>query len=100
VDILGRERALALLLDGGTLDASSAVAQGLALRLEDDPLVAAHQLAARWAALDSALARDVKATVSVAHRGPFKHALEIESWAQASSATGPLIQEAVARFVK
>lgn len=100
VDLLGREKAFALLLDGGTLDGPSAVAQGLALRMDDQPLGAAHELAKRWAALDPALARHVKTTISVAHRGTFEDSLELEAWSQAFSATGPSIQEAVARFRK
>ncbi|MDQ0381365.1 enoyl-CoA hydratase [Amycolatopsis thermophila] len=100
VDVLGRQKALALLLDGGALDAPAAVAEGLALRLEDDPVAAAHELAKRWAELDPGLARDVKATVGVAHHGRFEDTLEVEAWSQASSATRPAIQEAVARFRK
>lgn len=100
VDVLGRQKALALLLDGGTLDGPSAVAEGLALRLTEDPLAAAHECAERWGALDPRLARDVKATVGLAHHGRFDDALEVEAWAQASSATRPEIQQAVARFRK
>jgi enoyl-CoA hydratase len=100
VDALGRQKAFALLLDGGTLDGPAAVREGLALRLADDPLAAAQELALRWGALDPGLTRDVKATVRVAHHGDFRDTLEVEAWAQASSATGPAIQEAVARFRK
>ncbi|PXY29412.1 enoyl-CoA hydratase [Prauserella endophytica] len=100
VDALGPQKALALLLDGGALDGAEAVRQGLALELADDPLAAAHDKAARWAALDPALARDIKSAVGVARSGDFGATLEFESWAQASSATGPAIQEVVARFRK
>lgn len=100
VDALGRQKAFALLLDGGTLDGPAAVHEGLALRLEDDPLAAAQELARRWGELDPGLTRDIKATVRVAHHGDFGNALEVEAWAQASAATAPVIQEAVARFRK
>lgn len=100
VDALGAQRALALLLDGGTLDGPAAVREGLALEVVDDPLAAALERARRWAELDPALARDIKSAVAVAKTGDFAAALEFESWAQASSATGPAIQETVARFRK
>lgn len=100
VDALGPQKALALLLDGGALRGEEAVAQGLALRVVDDPLADAHETAARWAAIDPALARDIKSAVGVARTGDFGATLEFESWAQASSATGPAIQEVVASFRK
>ncbi|MBK1783035.1 enoyl-CoA hydratase [Prauserella sp. ASG 168] len=100
VDALGPQQALALLLDGGALDGEQAVRQGLALQMADDPLATAHETAARWAGLDPALVRDIKAAVGVARTGGFDASLEFESWAQASSATGPAIQEVVARFRK
>lgn len=100
VDALGPQKALALLLDGGSLTGEDAVREGLALRLVDDPVAAAGELAGRWAALDPALARDIKSAVGVARSGDFDATLEFESWAQASSATGPAIQKAVARFRK
>lgn len=98
VDALGPQKALALLLDGGTLDAGAAVAEGLALRLTDDPLAAAAELTERWAGVDADLVRDIKTAVRTARSGGFDATLEFESWAQASSATGPAIQETVARF--
>ena len=98
VDALGPQKAMALLLDGGTLDGAAAVREGLALELADDPLAAARQRVARWAAVDPQLARDIKTAVRVARDGDFDAALEFESWAQASSATGEEVQRAVARF--
>ncbi|MEU4789869.1 enoyl-CoA hydratase [Micromonospora tulbaghiae] len=95
---LGPERALQLLLDGGSVDGPEAVRVGLAATLADDPLAAAHERAGRWAALNPALARDIKTSVRTAETAGFAAALEFESWAQASSATGPAIQEAVATF--
>ncbi|MEU6641765.1 hypothetical protein ABZ863_04375 [Saccharomonospora sp. NPDC046836] len=74
--------------------------QGVALELADDPLVRATELATRWAELDPALARDIKSAVGIARSGDFGAALEFESWAQASSATGPAIQDVFARFRK
>jgi enoyl-CoA hydratase len=97
---LGAERALQLLLDGGSVDGPEAVNIGLAGTLAEDPLDAAHERAERWAALDPALARDVKTAVRTATTADFAASLEFESWAQASSATGPAIQDAVARFRK
>lgn len=98
VRTLGREKAMALLLDGGSLTGAQAVEAGLALRLADDPLDAAKVTAARYAELDPQLARDIKSAVNMAGDGDFNAVLEFESWAQASTATGPAIQQAVARF--
>jgi len=98
VRALGRERALALLLEGGSLTGAQAVEAGLALRLADDPVDAAMGSAARYAELDPQLARDIKSAVDIAEEGDFTAALEFESWAQASSATGPAIQQAVKRY--
>ncbi|OJF14878.1 enoyl-CoA hydratase [Couchioplanes caeruleus] len=95
---LGPERAMQLLLDGGSVDGPEAVRLGLAGTLADDPLAAAQERAARWAALDPALARDIKTSVRTATTADFAASLEFESWAQAASATGPAIQETVARF--
>jgi enoyl-CoA hydratase len=100
VDALGPQRALALLLDGGSLDGPDAVAAGLAAELADDPVARARELVDRWAALDPELVRDIKTAVRIAARGDFAATLEFESWAQASSATKPAIQEVVARFRK
>jgi enoyl-CoA hydratase len=100
VDALGPQRALALLLDGGSLDGPAAVAAGLAAELADDPVARARELVDRWAALDPELVRDIKTAVRIAARGDFAATLEFESWAQASSATKPAIQEVVARFRK
>jgi enoyl-CoA hydratase len=100
VDALGPQRALALLLDGGSLDGPAAVSAGLAAQLADDPVGHARDLVDRWSGLDPELVRDIKAAVRLAARGDFDATLEFESWAQASSATKPAIQEVVARFRK
>jgi enoyl-CoA hydratase len=98
VDALGPQKAMALLLDGGALDGPAAVAAGLALELADDPLARGEELAERWARLDPELARDIKTAVRTARGGDFAATLEFESWAQASSATKPAIQQVVERF--
>ena len=98
VDTLGPQRALALLLDGGEVRAEEAVRHGLALEIADDPLAAAHERAARWAALDRQLVADIRTAVAVADRDGFEASLQFESWAQASSAGKPEIQAAVERF--
>ena len=83
---VGRQQALSLLLDGATLDGPEALRLGLVLDLADDPVAAASERAARWAALDPELARNVKRTVSQAELGPLPETVELESWAQAASA--------------
>ena len=60
VQAMGPQKALAMLLDGGTVHGPDAVAAGLAVALEDDPLAAALALADRVAALEPELVRDVK----------------------------------------
>lgn len=100
VQALGAQRALALLLDGGMVQGPDAVAAGLAVAYEEHPLEAAHTMADRYAELEPDLARDVKLAVQTAARGDFAATLELESWAQASSAKGPRIQEFVAKFRK
>ncbi|MCU1616349.1 MAG: Enoyl-CoA hydratase/carnithine racemase [Frankiales bacterium] len=98
VDALGPQKAMAMLLDGGALDGPAAVAAGLALELADNPMTRGQELAERWAGLDPELARDIKTAVRTAHRGDFAATLEFESWAQASSAAKPAIQQVVERF--
>jgi enoyl-CoA hydratase len=100
VQAMGPQRALALLLDGGTVKGPDAVAAGLAASYDEDPLTAAHAMADRYAQLEPDLARDVKLAVQTAARGDFAATLELESWAQASSAKGPRIREFVAKFRK
>lgn len=98
VNALGPQRALALLLDGESLDAQQALAAGLVLSVDDDPLAAASEMAARWAVLDADLARDIKRAVSIAAHGDFDDSLEFESWAQAASAKKPALAAAIERF--
>lgn len=97
---LGRQRALSLILDGATLDATEALRLGLVLDVVDDPLAAAIEQATRWAAIDPALAKDIKRAVSIAERSDFDASLDFESWAQAASTRSPLLAEAIARFTR
>jgi len=85
VRALGRERALRLLLEGGTLDGAEAVSAGLATALEHDPRAAALILAARIASLEPWLARAVVRSAELAESSGFEAVLEFESWAQAES---------------
>jgi enoyl-CoA hydratase len=100
VQALGEQRALKLLLDGGSVSGPDAVEAGLAVALEEDPLAAALELARRYAAMDPQLARDIKKAVRVAARDGFEATLELESWAQASSATKPAVHDFMDRFRK
>lgn len=100
VNALGRQQALALLLDAGSLTAGEALAAGIVLDVVEDPLSAALEVAERWAALDPELVRDVKRAVGIAAQGDFDQAVEFESWAQAASAKKPQVAEAIARFTK
>lgn len=95
---LGRQRAISLILDGGSLDAAEALALGLVVDVVDDPKEAALETAARWAALDPRLVRDVKRAVGIAERGNFEETVDFESWAQAASANNPQLAAAVERF--
>ncbi|MQA03283.1 MAG: enoyl-CoA hydratase [Streptosporangiales bacterium] len=98
VDTLGTQQAMAILLGGGAVEGEAAVRAGLALKLADDPLARAQELAGQWAKLDPELARDIKTSVRTARNGGFDAALELESWAQASASTKPEIQATVDRF--
>lgn len=95
---LGRQRALALILDGGFVDAEEALRLGLVLDVVDDPLAAALETAERWAGVDPLLSRDIKRAVGIAERGGFDETLDFEAWAQAASTRSPLLAEAIARF--
>lgn len=98
VQALGAEKALTMLLDGGSVGGHDAVEAGLAVALEDDPLVAAVAMADRYAALEPDLVRDIKTAVRTAARGDFDATLQLESWAQASSAEGPRVAQFVDRY--
>jgi enoyl-CoA hydratase len=98
VRALGTQRALKLLLDGGSLTASEALDAGIVAEVVDDPLAAALALAAQYAQLDPDLARDIKRAVHIADSGDFEETLEFESWAQAASAKKPELAKAIERF--
>lgn len=95
---LGRQRALALIMNGEVLDADEALRLGLVLQIADDPLAEATAIAERWAGVDPLLARDIKRAVGMAERGNFDETLDFEAWAQASSTRSPKLAEAIARF--
>jgi enoyl-CoA hydratase len=97
---LGRQRALSLIMEGGVLDADEALRLGLVLEVADDPVSVALATAGRWAAVEPALARDIKRAVGLAETAGFDATLDFEAWAQAASARNPLLAEAVARFVR
>lgn len=64
--IVGRGRAIELCLSSRRLDAGEGHAIGLFERLADDPLAAAHELAASWAGLDADAVARVKAIIGSA----------------------------------
>jgi enoyl-CoA hydratase len=97
---LGRQRALALILDGELLDADEALRLGLVLEVADDPLARAIETAQRWAAIDPLLGRDIKRAIGIAEGGSFDDTLDFESWAQAASTRSPLLADAIARFTR
>ncbi len=95
---MGKQGALRVLLQGDTLNAEAAVSNKLADDLVEDPKVAALEMASRFARLNPQLCRDIKQCVRLAADYGFTPSLEFETWAQATSATRPEIQTAVARF--
>lgn len=100
VQALGPDRALKMLLDGGSKRGADAVASGLATHFAEDPLAEALRLAQRYAAIDPQLTRDIKAAVKIATTSTFEATLEFESWAQASAATKPAVHEYIRGFQK
>jgi enoyl-CoA hydratase len=96
--ILGRERALRVLLDGDTIDAPAALDAGLVSAVVDDPEAEAFATAERWATLDGDLAQSVKRAVDIAIDVGFAASVDFESRAQARSAQRPEIQKAVERL--
>lgn len=100
VQAMGEQRALKMLLDGGTVLGPEAVEAGLAVSLNEDPVAAAIELGRAYAEMDSQLVRDIKNSVRTAVRDGFESTLEVEAWAQASSAMKPAVHEFMARFRK
>lgn len=95
---MGAQRALRVLLQGDTLDAGRAVANGLADEQVEDPLEQALAIASRFAELDPQLCGDIKRAVRISVEDGLTPTLEFEAWAQASSASRPEVQDLVARF--
>jgi enoyl-CoA hydratase len=98
VHSMGQQRALRVLLQGDTLSAEAAVSNRLADELVDDPKAAALEMASRFAGLNPQLCRNMKQSVRIAANSGLTPSLEFETWAQATSATKPEIQTAVARY--
>ena len=99
VRALGASRALQTMLLADPLPADKAVAWGLAEGIESDPVGAAVAMAERFAAVDPALARNIKRSVGIAvETGDLGAVLEYESWAQAASAASPKLQQWVEKF--
>jgi enoyl-CoA hydratase len=86
VTAVGRQRALKILLEGGSVTAQQAAGYGLAASVEDDPLASALALASQTASLEGSLVRDVKSAVSLAEESGLTASLHFESWAQAATA--------------
>ncbi len=98
VDTLGPQRALQVILDGGTITAEEARTAGLVLDVVDDPRAAALEMADRYARLDPRLVGDIKRAVGLAVTGDLDATVEFESWAQAASTSSPALAKAVERF--
>ncbi len=86
VTAAGRQRALKILLEGGSVTARQAVEYGLAASLREEPLRDALDLAGQVASLDPGLTRDIKSAVSLAAESGLAASLHFESWAQAATA--------------
>lgn len=95
-EALGAQRALRVLLDGGTIDARAALEGRLVDQVVDDPEAVALAMAARWAQLEPELSRAIKRSVRLAATAGLEASMEFESWAQAASAQKPRIRELVA----
>ncbi len=96
---LGYARALQTLLRGQTLDASRAVADGLADGPYRDPLERALTVAGEIAAVEPPLPTQIKATARLAASGaPFADVLTAETTAQAASTRSERLRAWVDRF--
>jgi enoyl-CoA hydratase len=97
---LGAPRAMAAVLGALTIGAEEARDTGLVSSYADDPEAAAIALAEQCAARPAELVRDMKRTVQLATTGSLDEVVELESWAQASSATRPRFAEYVDSFAR
>jgi enoyl-CoA hydratase len=96
VTAAGRQRALKILLEGGSVTAQQAVEYGLAVSVAEDPVHSALALAGHVASLDPGLVRDMKSAVSLAAESGLAASLHFESWAQAATATSERVKASVA----
>ncbi len=96
-EAMGRSRAFRVLMDGGSIDATSAAGYGLLNEIVDDPEGCALEVAHRWAKLEPELVKDLKEAIQVASSKDFDATVDFESWAQAASARSPRVAEAVAQ---
>jgi enoyl-CoA hydratase len=95
---MGGHRALATILEAGTIDAATAWEMGLVTRRADDPVEAATAFANKCAERDPSLVRDMKRAVQLAETGSLGSVVEFESWAQAAAVGRPAFAEYVERF--
>jgi enoyl-CoA hydratase len=98
VQAMGYQKALRLLLTGGSLTGEEAVRWGLAASVETDLMPSALDLAQRIAQLDKRLVADIKHSVRSAVAADLQDVIEFESWAQAASAaSNPRLEAAIRR---
>jgi enoyl-CoA hydratase len=95
---MGGHRALATILEAGTVDADLGWELGLVTRRADDPDEAAIALARKCAERDPALVRDMKRAVQLAETGSLASVVEFESWAQAAAVGRPAFAKYVESF--
>lgn len=94
---LGRSRGLRTLLTGEVVRGERAYELGFADQYDENPLDAAVALGTEIAALEPALARDIKRAVTIATEGGFLETITVESWAQAASTFHPGVMEGILR---
>ncbi|MGA8986958.1 enoyl-CoA hydratase [Aeromicrobium sp.] len=96
---IGAGNATAALLAGQVIRAEEAYRLGLANVLADDPVVAALELAATYAARDPRLNADILRSVQIASSADFDASLDFESMAQAESFGREQFRHYMARFL-
>jgi enoyl-CoA hydratase len=82
---IGAANTLAVLLDGTLIGADEAHRLGLANRLAEDPVAAAHELGESYARRPAKLTTDIKRSVQIATDSDLTTSLDHESLAQAES---------------